>query len=120
MILVDTSVWIEHLRRSHGDLAALLMAGDVACHPFVIGEIAVGSLRRRTEILALLANLPAVVPATDDDALAVVHEHDLAGRGIGWVDVHLLASALLTRIPLWTIDRRLQSAARSLGVAWSR
>jgi predicted nucleic acid-binding protein len=119
VILVDTSVWIEHLRRRHAGLAALLATGDVACHPFVMGEIAIGSLRRRTEVLALLADLPGVALATHDDALAVVVERDLAGRGIGWVDVHLLASALLNRMPLWTLDRRLENAAHSLGVAWS-
>lgn len=118
MILVDTSVWIEHLRRGNRSLADLLETGQVACHPFVIGEIALGSLRRRTEILGWLAELPTVQVARHEEALALVEQRGLAGKGIGWVDVHLVASALLESLPLWTLDRRLASLARDLDLAW--
>jgi predicted nucleic acid-binding protein len=118
LILVDTSIWIDHLRRRHARLAALLDAGRVMVHPFVIGEIALGALRRRDEVLGLLAELPAARVARHEDVLAVVERRGLAGAGIGWVDAHLLASALVEHLPLWTLDRRLVAVSRKLGVAW--
>ncbi len=117
MTLVDTSVWVEHLRRGRSDLAALLSAGEVACHPFVVGELACGRLRQRREILGLLAALPPVEVATHEDALSFVEAQALAGRGLGWVDVHLLASARLSHVGLWTLDGALDHAARDLGVS---
>lgn len=118
MILVDTSVWIEHLRRGDDRLAQLLHQDQVACHPFVIGEIALGGLTRRRAVLRPLAELPVVRVVDHEDALAFVEQRALGGRGIGWVDVHLLASALVDRTPLWTLDRRLGQVARELDVAW--
>ena len=112
MILVDTSVWVEHLRRRNPGLTLLLNQGQVACHPFVIGEIALGTLKNRTEILDLLAELPLARVVRHEDALALVGRRALFGRGIGWVDVHLFASALVERLPLWTLDRRLAVIAR--------
>jgi hypothetical protein len=120
MILVDTSVWVQHLRAEVGDLAGLLNEVQVACHPFIIGELACGHLRHRSEILHLLGELPQVVVAEHGDALALVESRRLMGIGIGWVDVHLLASALLSGTPLWTIDERLLQAARRLGVGFVR
>lgn len=117
MILVDTSIWVDHLRRGLPDLAELLDAGEVLCHPFVIGEIALGHLRRRDEILGLLAALPSAPVAAHDEVLGFVDAQRLAGSGIGWVDAHLLASAALAAVSVWTADRRLASAARSLGLA---
>lgn len=117
MILVDTSLWVEHLRRGHGGLVAALERAEVACHPFVIGEIACGSLRNREVILDLLAALPQVALADHEEVLAFVSSHRLWPRGIGWVDAHLLAAAALSRTPLWTLDRKLHAAAARVGIA---
>jgi predicted nucleic acid-binding protein len=116
-MLVDTSVWVDHLRRPNARLVSLLEHGAVWCHPFVIGEIACGTLIRRDEVLALLAALPQVPTADHTEALAFVEGNRLMGSGVGWIDVHLLASAKLVGLPLWTLDRRLASAAGALGIA---
>jgi predicted nucleic acid-binding protein len=116
VILVDTSVWVEHLRSGHPTLAALLEGGGVLCHPAVIGEIALGHLVNRAEVLGLLAGLPGAEVATSDEVLAVINDHHLHGRGIGYVDVQLLASTLLTPdATLWSLDKRLVLAASTVG-----
>ncbi len=117
MILVDTSVWVEHLKQGNSRLATLLDEIKVMTHPFVIGELALGQLGQRVEILELLGNLPTAKHATHDEVLSMIDERDLAGSGIGWVDAHLLASALLSDAPLWTLDRRLAAAATRLELA---
>lgn len=117
MILVDTSVWVDHLRQGVPLLSDLLAAGEVATHPFVIGELACGNLANRTEILRLLSALPTVKVATHAEALQLTEARRLHGRGIGWIDMHLLASSLLSRTALWTRDRKLHSIARALGIA---
>lgn len=120
MIVVDTSVWIDHLRRSELRLAAALQSGLVLCHPFVIGELACGHLRSRQTLLESLAQLPAAPVASHGEALAFLERHALAGRGIGWADVHLLAStALAAGARLWTRDRRLAEVAGELRLAHS-
>ncbi len=116
MILVDTSVWVDHLRNTHQELSRLLDDGVVLCHPFVIGELACGNLKNRNEILDLLAALPTAEVASHDEALHLVTDRKLSGKGIGWIDVHLLASALLTNCTLWTKDKALQSISRSLDI----
>lgn len=116
MILADTSVWIEHFRKNSRELSALLLDGRVVCHPFVIGELACGHLRNRAEILSLLAALPGARVAEHDEALRVAALHKLYGQGLGWIDVHLLASSLLTGCALWTRDKALVAAARALAV----
>ena len=118
MILVDTSIWIDHLRKGDRDLAALLNEGVVRCHPFVIGELACGRLKNRDEILSLLDALPGVEIATHQEALRLVSDRGLSGSGLGWIDVHLLASALLSRSRLWTGDKALGAVAGSLGLAY--
>ncbi len=115
-MLVDTSVWVEHFRRGDPGLNALLGREDVECHPFIIGELACGSLQRRSEILALLQRLPHVPVANHDEVLRFVERHRLMGRGIGWIDAHLLASAMLGGTHLWSRDRRLSDVARMLGL----
>jgi predicted nucleic acid-binding protein len=115
-VLVDTSVWIDHLRRGNAALASLLENGEVESHPFVIGEIACGNLKRRGEILSLMDSLPKAVEADHDEVLALVESRKLAGCGLGWIDVHLLASALLGHTVLWTLDKRLSEQARRLKV----
>ena len=115
-MLVDTSVWIDHLRRGNAQLASRLENGEVESHPLVVGELACGILKRRSEILSLLGSLPQVIEAEHDEVLSLVESRRLSGRGLGWIDVHLLASALLQRTTLWTLDKRLAEQARRLGV----
>ncbi len=114
MILVDTSVWIEHLRSGTVGLETVLDEGNIACHPFIISELACGNLKNRTEILTLLKNLPVAAVANDDEALKFIECHQLMGKGLGFIEIHLLMSALLTGIPLWTFDKRLHEFATSL------
>lgn len=116
MILVDTSVWSDHLRRGDASLARQLDAGSVLLHPFVIGELACGVFPRRAEILELLDAMPLAPVATPREVLDFIDRHGLAGAGIGYVDVHLLASAALASAGLWTRDRRLDEAAARLGL----
>jgi hypothetical protein len=117
MVLADTSIWVNHLRRADGQLAALLEADGIACHPLIIGELACGGIRNREEILSLLSALPSVAEATNQEALALIEKRGLMGRGIGFIDVHLLASCLLSGALLWTRDAVLARAASALGVA---
>lgn len=115
-MLADTSVWIDHLRRGNRLLAGRLETGEVESHPFVVGELACGSLERRDEILSLLRALPGVVEADHEEVLTLVDSAGLSGRGLGWVDMHLLASAILSGTTLWTLDKRLGEQARRLSV----
>lgn len=116
MILVDTSVWVDHLRKANGGLVSLLADTQVACHPFVQGELACGNLKNRKLILSLLSDLPAAPLAEHQEVLELVETKRLSGMGIGWIDAHLLASALLGGCLLWTLDRRLRTAAAALGI----
>jgi predicted nucleic acid-binding protein len=119
VILVDTSVWVEHLRRGSVGLAGELEAGQVLTHPFVIAELACGTLSNRREVLGLLARLPSAPTATNTEALDFLEARGLMGRGIGFIDVHLLASAMLAApARLWTSDRRLAAIASELHVAY--
>lgn len=115
-MLVDTSVWVDHLARANPRLMELLEAGAVQTHPFVVGELALGRLRWREETLAYLSALPSVPVAEHEEVLDLVTGHDLAGRGVGWVDAHLLASAMIGSTQVWTLDRHLAAAAARLGV----
>lgn len=118
MILVDTSIWIDHLRHGEPSLVQLLESSRVLCHPFVVGELACGSLKHRALIVGALGDLPQAVQATHREALLFLERHALAGRGIGWVDLHLLASTVLTSgARLWTADKRLAGMAGELGLA---
>ena len=111
MILADTSAWIDHFRRDNAQLREHLEAGNILCHPFVTGELACGMIRDRAEVLALLAELPQARVATDGEVLLFIEQHGLAGRGLGLIDVHLLASSRLEGATLFTLDRRLATAA---------
>jgi predicted nucleic acid-binding protein len=117
VILVDTSVWVDHLRRGNDDLGRLLVDEQVLCHPFVVGELACGRLSDRAEILARLQALPQANSVEHQEALAFVEMHRLIGAGLGWVDVNLLASATLSAASLWSFDRSLMGAARRLGLS---
>ena len=116
MILVDTSVRIEHLRRPVQALIDLLLEGNVACYPFIVGELAGGPLRQRREILPLPGRLANTGILTHSEARTLIEEHSLMGSGIGSIDVHLLGSTWLTDVELWTMDRKLALAATEVGV----
>jgi hypothetical protein len=116
MVIVDTSIWVSHLRQGSRQLEKLLMAAEVMCHPFIIGELACGNLKNRNEIISLLQSLPMAPTIEFDEFLFFIDRNHLMGKGVGFVDVHLLASAQLTGIPLWTADKRLKSAADQLQV----
>ena len=116
-VLVDTSIWVHHLSRGNLELVELLESGEVLCHPFVIGELACGSIRNREEVLGLLATLPQTSVADNNELMDLMEEHRLYGRGLGWVDIHLLGSGLLSSCKLWTADKALRDAARRLGIA---
>ena len=116
MVLVDTSVWIAHFRQASPVLVRLLEEGRVATHLYVIGELACGHLHNRDEIIRLLTTLHPCDVASHDEVLALIDRWKLMGTGLGYVDVHLLASALIGRTRLWTLDRRLKHAALRLDI----
>jgi predicted nucleic acid-binding protein len=119
LILVDTSVWVDHLRRGDPGLVDLLERSIVIMHPFVVGEIACGSLRDRESILELLQDLPAAAVADGDEVLRFIDSHALHGKGIGYVDVHLLASVALTEgARIWTRDKKLRLVAQMMGCSY--
>ena len=119
MILVDTSVWVDHLRRGDPGLVDLLERSIVIMHPFVVGEIACGSLNNREAILELLQDLPAAAVADGDEVLRFIESQVLHGKGIGYVDVHLLASVALTEgARIWTRDKKLRLVAQMMGFAY--
>ena len=119
MVLVDTSVWISHLRDTHRGLVEVLDAGQVVCHPFVIGELACGGLKNRTAIMSALQDLPRAEVVQHEEVLTFIAARGLMGKGLGCVDVHLLASALVSGAALWTLDRRLCETAAELGCAYA-
>ena len=120
MILVDTSVWVDHLRRGDPQLQGLLDGGRVLVHPFVVGELACGTLADRATVIDLLQALPQATVADVDEVLGFVVRHELHGKGIGYVDLHLLASAALSHdAQLWTRDRRLRIAASLMQCAFA-
>lgn len=115
MILVDTAVWIDHFRKNNPHLKALLIQGRVATHPLIIGELACGNFKQRRNIFLYLKALPSADLVDHREVLYFIEERHLMGLGIGIVDVHLLASAIISGIPLWTLDKRLKMTAKHLG-----
>jgi hypothetical protein len=118
MVLVDTSIWVTHLRLGSRQLEKRLMDAEVMCHPFIIGELACGNLKNRAEVISLLQALPSAPTIEFDEFLFFVDRNHLMGKGIGFVDVHLLASAQVGGVPLWTADKRLKSAAEQLALTF--
>lgn len=118
MVLVDTSIWVSHFRKGNPHLATLLNNGEVVCHPFVVGELGCGNIKNRKEILSLLQTLPMAETAEHQEVLHFIEHNRLMGKGLGYIDVHLLASALLTKIPLWTSDKRLKATSAELGLSY--
>lgn len=119
MVLVDTSVWVNHFRRSDPQLAQSLIDGLVLMHPFVLGEIACGNLQKRSDVLNDLQALPQAVSAEHSEVLHLLERHKLYASGLGWIDLHLLASALLSHCRLWTLDSRLAAAAAAFRLRYS-
>ena len=118
MVLVDTSVWVSHLRHGSEDLQKLLHGGEVVCHPFIVGELACGNLKNRNEILTYLQSLPMTILAEDQEVLRCIEDHRLMGKGLGYIDVHLIASAVLTNVLLWTLDKTLDKFTEKLGISY--
>ncbi len=114
MVLVDTSVWVSHFRDGNDELASLLNDGRVLCHPLIVGELACGNLKEREVILSFLQLLPMSIEVEHEEALSFLEENRLMGKGMGYVDVHVIASAVLTGVPIWTLDKKLAQTADSL------
>ncbi len=118
MVLVDTSVWVRHLREGDPDLKRLLNDGQVMCHPYVVGELACGNMKNRREVLSLMRLLPPATPALHEEILRFIELNHLMGKGLGYIDVHLSASALLTGVPLFSYDKRLDEVNEVLGIRY--
>lgn len=118
MVIVDTSIWVKHLRQGSRQLEKRLLDAEVVCHPFVIGELACGNLQNRNEIISLLQSLPMAPTVEFDEFLFFIDQNALMGKGVGFVDVHLLASSKLAGLPLWTADKTLKGVAHQLGLAF--
>ncbi len=116
MVLVDTSVWVSHLRNGDEGLEKLLNDGQVVCHPFIVGELACGNLKNRDVILMYLQSLPMAILAEDGEVLKFIENHQLMGKELGYIDVHLIAAAVLTDAPLWTFDKTLDKITKRIGI----
>jgi predicted nucleic acid-binding protein len=119
MVLVDTSVWINYLRQGEPGLQKLLKDGQVASHPFIIGELACGNIVNREEIISLLSSLPLLDVVEHDELLQFIKHNYLMGAGLGFVDVHLMASAVLSGIPIWTQDKKLKQVCLRFGIKFT-
>ena len=119
-VLVDTSVWVQHFRKGIPELPAMLVAKEVASHPVVVGELAVGGLPNRPKMLAVLRGLPQVSDRPADEVLDLIEQHRLYTIGLSWGDAQLLAAAIHSRTPLWTLDAALHAQAQAFGVAWTQ
>lgn len=118
MVLVDTSVWVTHLREGNAKLEKLLNKGQVMCHRFIIGEIACGNIKNRKEILTLFQLLPLATQAKHEEVMEFIETNNLMGKGLGYIDMHLSASARLTGIPLWTFDKKLDETNKELEISF--
>ena len=118
MVLVDTSVWVSHLRDGNPGLEKLLNDGEVVCHPFIVVELACGNLKNRKEILTSLQSLPMTILAEDGEVLKFIENHQLMGKGLGYIDVHLMAAAVITDVPLWTFDKILDKLTKKIGISY--
>ena len=114
MFLVDTSVWIDFLREGNALLKDLLQDGEVFTHPFIYGELSVGNLNKRKHFLSMFSDLPNVPECSHEEVLFMIEKHKLYGKGIGYTDAHLLCSAIIHDIQLWTLDKRLDKLTRTL------
>lgn len=120
VILVDTSVWVAHLREGKTGLEDLLNETRVLCHPFIIGELACGNLKNRAEILSLLSAMPMATTAEHEEVMRFIETRRLMGKGLGYVDLHLVASAVLSDVAVWTFDKKLDLVCSELGLAYRK
>lgn len=118
MVLVDTSVWVSHLRDGNTELATLLNNGAVLCHPLIVGGLACGNLKDRAVILSFLRLLPMCIEAEHEEVLSFIENNSIMGKGIGYVDAQLVASSVLTGVPIWTLDKKLAQVADSLHIKY--
>jgi predicted nucleic acid-binding protein len=118
MVLVDTSVWVRHLREGDSGLKQLLNNGQVMCHPYIVGELACGNMKNRREVLSLLQLLPLATLAKHEEILQFIELNRLMGKGLGYIDLHLSASAVLTRVPVWSYDKKLNEPNEGLGIRY--
>ena len=119
MVLVDTSIWVLHLREGNEKLVTLLNNGDVMCHPFIVGELACGNIKNRATILSLLQLLPMAVQVENEEVLQYIEANTLMGKGLGYVDMHLSASAVLSGVPIWTLDKNFAKIIEKLNIGYS-
>ncbi len=119
MILVDTSVWMEHFRKGNAQLEEILDNGDVMCHPFIIGELACGNMKNRKEILSLMKALPMSCKASHDEILELIERRKLMGKGLGFIDMHLIASAFLSNVYIWSFDKSLHKITAELKIDYT-
>jgi predicted nucleic acid-binding protein len=118
MVLVDTSVWIDHLRNNNAQLVQLLNKNKVFCHQMVIGELACGNIKNRLEILNLLQFLPHTTNVEHKDVMLFIEKNKLMGLGLGYIDIQILISSIETNIPLWTHDKRLLKCSKSFNICF--
>ncbi|HER09905.1 MAG TPA: type II toxin-antitoxin system VapC family toxin [Bacteroides sp.] len=118
MILVDTSVWVDHFHHSDETLKELLLSNQVCIHPFILGELSCGNFRNRKEVLSLLRTLRSIDQVLDEEVFILIEDRKLFGRGLGFIDIHLLASALIHHVPIWTRDKSLRLVAGQLGISY--
>jgi predicted nucleic acid-binding protein len=118
MILVDTSVWVDHFHQSDEKLKELLLSNQVCIHPFILGELSCGNIRNRKEVLSLLRTLKSIDLVLDEEVLILIEERKLFGKGLGFIDIHLLASAMIHHVPIWTRDKSLRLVAGQLGFSY--
>ncbi len=118
MILADTSVWVDHFHQSDEDLIKLLLSNQVCIHPIILGELSCGNIKNRKEVLSLLRTLKSIDLVLDEEVFILIEERKLFGKGLGFIDMHLLASALIHHVPVWTRDKSLKLVARQLGISY--
>ncbi|MBI5795150.1 MAG: VapC toxin family PIN domain ribonuclease [Planctomycetes bacterium] len=116
--MLTLQVWVVHLRNGNIGLETLLNEGHVVCHPFIVGELACGNHKNRVEILSLLQALPMATHVEHEEVMKFIEDHTLMGKGLGYLDIHLIASAILTEIPVWTVDKKLNEISLKLGIGY--
>lgn len=119
MILVDSSIWIDHFHHSDEALKELLLSNQVCIHPFILGELSCGNISNRKEILSLLRTLRSIDLVLDEEVFILIEDRKLYGKGLGFIDLHILASALIHHVPIWTRDKSLKQVSKELGIDYS-
>ena len=120
MVLADSSIWIDHFCKANDELKELLNSDRILTHPFILGELCIGNFRKRDVVLTMLKLLPKAIVASDEEVGVFIEKHQLYGLGVGYIEMHLLASAILTKTRLWTGDKKLKEIAINLGCAYGK